>query len=153
MSDAGDPTCWLHLACPDCGGIHTAHEPCQVAEPRRAVHVDAPGHGSRGIAATELNATVVVLDADGALGRATVDRDIAFTVVAGSGTLTTWSSVDGGAVEAELALAPGTVAIVPAGMQRAIRAGATGLTWSSVHRRRDGLGIGGAAHTAILPAR
>jgi hypothetical protein len=44
------------------------------------------------------------------------------------------------------ALSESTVAMVPAGARRAIRAGGTGLAYLSIHRRRGPLGVrsGGA---------
>ncbi|MBO0848378.1 MAG: hypothetical protein J2P20_02865, partial [Pseudonocardia sp.] len=62
------------------------------------------------------------------------DLDVLLVVVGGSGTLTT---------EAEpLALAPGTLAWLPHGSTRGLAAGADGLTYLTVHRRRPGMGIG-----------
>lgn len=62
------------------------------------------------------------------------DLDVLLVIVGGGGTLTT---------EAEpLALAPGTLAWLPHGSTRSLTAGAEGLTYLTVHRRRPGMRIG-----------
>ena len=61
-------------------------------------------------------------------------EDVLWHVVAGSGTLVT----DAG----EVPLSPGAVVWLPRGSRRAVTAGAEGLRYLSVHRRKDGMQIG-----------
>ena len=65
------------------------------------------------------------------------ELDVAYVVVAGSGTLV----VDGSASE----LRTGQAVVVPRGANRGFRAGPGGIRYLSVHRRRGGLRIGRVA--------
>lgn len=62
------------------------------------------------------------------------DLDVLLVVVGGGGTL--------GTEDEPLALAPGTLAWLPRGSTRSLTAGADGLTYLTVHRRRPGMRIG-----------
>jgi len=135
MDSAGEPACWSHLLCERCGGIHGADERCQSEGAATISLVQAPAIGSRGTASAELNATVIVLTAGATVDRARIDRDVALTIISGSGTLSVWrEGVPTSPVE--LPLAPGLVVLLHADDHRAMRADAAGLAWSSVHRAR-----------------
>lgn len=60
--------------------------------------------------------------------------DVLVVVRSGGGRLT----VDGTAHE----LTPSTVALVPVGTRRSVAAGPDGISYLSIHRRREGLTIG-----------
>lgn len=137
MNDFDDSMCWMHLVCEQCGGIHDSDEPCQTSDRAIVPEVHAPTRGSRGLAFGQLNATMVVLAPDAALPPASVDRDVALTVVAGSGVLSVGLQDDEDAPATQVELRPGSIAILPTGCRRIITAGDDGLTWSSVHRRRE----------------
>lgn len=84
---------------------------------------------------SDLNANVVHLDAGHAIDdHVNGEVDVLVVVLAGSGTAT----VDG----EPLPLAVHVVAHLPKGSRRRIDAGADGLRYLTVHRRRGPLGIG-----------
>lgn len=88
-------------------------------------------------ASDDLNANLVHLDAHHAVGQHVNDAvDVLVVVLEGEGEVV----VDGD----HHRVGPTVVAHVPRGTQRAIRAGAGGLTYLTVHRRRGGLTIGSA---------
>lgn len=62
------------------------------------------------------------------------EEDVLWHVVAGSGTLATEAG--------EVSLSPGAVVWLPRRSSRAVTAGADGLRYLSVHRRKSGLQIG-----------
>lgn len=135
MSDSGgDPACWSHLTCPTCGRVHEPGGGCDDhATPVADVQVVGPlDRGSAGVASTQLNATCVVLRPAQSLPPAQLDRDVAFVVTSGSGSMTI--GTDPGQ---QLDLVPGRTVVVPAGSRRVIVAGDDGLAWTTVHRRRE----------------
>lgn len=83
----------------------------------------------------------MTLEPDGALADAAIDRDVAWTVVCGSGTLVLAVPPDD-ASRHQLKLEPGMLVVLPAGSRRELVAGASGITWSSVHRRRGPIELG-----------
>lgn len=82
----------------------------------------------------DLDANLVVLHGGGSIGEH-VNRDVDVLVVIRTGSLTL--TVDGEAV----ALAAGSLALVPSGRLRSILAGDAGVEYLSIHRRRSGLRI------------
>lgn len=85
-----------------------------------------------GAASEELNATVLAWPPGGGTPEhVNVERDVAVVVVAGSLELT----LDG----AEQTLRAGEAAIVPKGVRRTLTAGADGVRYATVHRKRAGL--------------
>ena len=82
----------------------------------------------------QLDANLVRLPPNEGVGRhAEPDLDVLLIVVAGAGTMT--SEVG------ELALSEGTVTWMPRGSARSLAAGAEGLCYVTVHRRRPGMQI------------
>jgi quercetin dioxygenase-like cupin family protein len=82
----------------------------------------------------QLDANVVHLPAGGRVGtHAEPDLDVLLLVVAGDGTMDT--------VEGPMALAGGALCWLPHGSTRSVSAGAGGLTYVTVHRRRPGMQI------------
>lgn len=102
--------------------------------------VDADHTGESGVVWTlegvvDLNANKVVLAADATIGgHVNQEVDVLLYVLSGGGQLVV--------SDATHHLAPGTLALVPKGTHRAVHAGATGLTYLSIHRRRGPLTIG-----------
>jgi quercetin dioxygenase-like cupin family protein len=86
-----------------------------------------------GAASEDLNATKLVWPAGERVAEHVADRDVAYVVVTGSATLT----VDGTLHE----LSAGEALIVEKGTRRALVAGAAGVEYVTVHRRREGLQI------------
>lgn len=87
-----------------------------------------------GIASTDLNATLLVWPAGHEVVEHTnAERDVLLVILAGGGV----AVVDGG----EHALAPGRALLIGQGRSRVIRAGAEGVRYLSVHRRRGPLQI------------
>ena len=83
----------------------------------------------------DLDANLVHLGPDGVIGAHVNDEvDVLLSIVAGRGELT----VDGTSHE----LRRDILAVVPKGSRRQVLAGAEGLTYLSIHRRRGPLGIG-----------
>ena len=82
----------------------------------------------------DLDANVVHLDPNGAIGRhVNDDVDVLIVVWMGAGRL------DAGEIAVDLH--PGTVVQVAHGAVRSLHAGPKGLTYLSIHRRREGLTI------------
>jgi quercetin dioxygenase-like cupin family protein len=89
-----------------------------------------------GMASAELNATLLAWPPGHALvEQSASDLDVLLVVLKGGGTAT----VDG----REHELAPGSALLVERGQIRAIHAGADGLRYLSVHRRRGPLQVAG----------
>ena len=86
-----------------------------------------------GAASEELNATKLVWPAGEQISEHIADRDVVYVVVEGAVTLT----VDGDPNE----LSAGDVRIVEQGARRSLLAGAEGVEYVTVHRRREGLQI------------
>ena len=84
---------------------------------------------------SELNANLVLLEGGHAIARhANTEVDVLMIVLRGTGVLT--------AAHGDRDLAPNVVAHIPIGAQRTVRAGADGLAYLSVHRRRGALSMG-----------
>ncbi|WP_435130739.1 hypothetical protein [Actinacidiphila sp. bgisy144] len=83
----------------------------------------------------QLDANLVRLPPDARVeARTEGDLDVLLAVVAGGGTL-------GGAPDPQ-PLAPGSLVWLPHGAARSLAAGAAGLSYLTVHRRRPGMKIG-----------
>ena len=83
----------------------------------------------------DLDANLVHLHPDHAIGEhVNGDVDVVMSVTAGSAELV----IDGAAHSIRC----GAFALVPRGTRRSVRAGADGVTYVSIHRRRDPLGVG-----------
>jgi quercetin dioxygenase-like cupin family protein len=94
----------------------------------------------------QLDANLVRLPAGAEVGEHREDElDVLLLVVAGGGTLT-----GGGR---ELPLAAGGLTWLPRTATRSLRAGAEGLAYLTVHRRRPGLSVGGTGRNAPAPGR
>jgi quercetin dioxygenase-like cupin family protein len=82
----------------------------------------------------DLHANLVHLDPDGSMPAHVNDElDVLVVVLAGTGTLVLEGAVHD--------LDPPCAVLVPRGSERAVRAGADGLDYLTVHRRRGPLGI------------
>ncbi len=130
----GEPACWAHF-------IDELDGP-DDSDRRGLDAVDLAGLDESGASGAvwslphggDLDANAVWLRAgDGIDEHVNDDVDVLVVVWRGGGDLTADGLVT--------ALRPGVVAQVPRGARRGIRAGADGLTYLSVHRRRDGLTI------------
>ncbi|OKK16314.1 hypothetical protein AMK16_24890 [Streptomyces sp. CB00455] len=89
--------------------------------------------------ARDLDANLVRLGPWAAIGEHTETvLGVLLVVVSGSGELRTRDSAH--------PLAPGSVAWLPVGTTRSVRAGAEGLTYTTAHRRRPPLAIPTAPH-------
>jgi quercetin dioxygenase-like cupin family protein len=87
-----------------------------------------------GLASEDLNATLLSWPAgDGVAEHVNDDRDVLVVVIAGAGVV----SVDG----REQRLQAGHALLIPKGTRRGIRAGANGMRYLSVHRRRGQLQV------------
>jgi uncharacterized cupin superfamily protein len=97
-----------------------------------------PGTGPLwGLASSDLNATLLAWPPGHELVEDTnSELDVLLIVLEGGGV----ARVD----EHEHALGPGNALLVEKGSSRAIRAGANGLRYVSVHRRREPLQVAGA---------
>jgi quercetin dioxygenase-like cupin family protein len=94
-----------------------------------------------GLASSDLNATLLSWPPDHELAEhANTELDVLVIVLEGSGVAT----VDEQAHE----LVPGTALLVEKGSSRAIRAGADGLRYLSVHKRRGPLQIAAGPGTS-----
>ena len=83
----------------------------------------------------QLDANLVHLPAGERIGtHAEPDLDLLLVVVTGTGTLTT--------EDGALPLASGSLAWLAHGQARAVEAGPEGLSYLTVHRRREGMRIG-----------
>ena len=133
MADDGDlggePACWAHLV-----------DDIDRIEGRQGIDLaDLSDSGSSGAVWSlrhggDLDANVVWLRPDDGIDEhVNDDVDVLVVVWSGQGRLTT----DGRSVP----LRPGIVAHIERGARRGVVAGAGGLTYLSVHRRRDGLSI------------
>ena len=100
-----------------------------------------------GLASSDLNATLLVWPAGHEVAEhLNTELDVLLVVLEGAGA----AVVD----EREHALSPGHVLLIPKGARRAIRAGAAGIRYLSVHRRRGPLQIEGVlarAHSRSQP--
>lgn len=82
-----------------------------------------------------LDANVIAVPPNGSIDlHVGPEEDVLWHVVAGSGTLATATG--------DVALAPGAIVWLPRRATRAVTAGAEGLRYLSVHRRKSGLQIG-----------
>jgi mannose-6-phosphate isomerase-like protein (cupin superfamily) len=82
----------------------------------------------------DLNVNLVHLEPGSSIGtHCNHDVDVVLIVVEGSGKV----RCDG----LDQALADKVLAVIPKGVERSIRAGPDGLSYLTVHRRRDSLGI------------
>jgi mannose-6-phosphate isomerase-like protein (cupin superfamily) len=107
-----------------------------VAEPIDLLAGDAEGP-IWGTATEDLNATLLVWPPGHEVAEHVNDeRDVLLVVVAGAALVT----VDGG----DVAVGAGHALLVEKGRSRAIRAGAEGVRYLSVHRRRGPLQVEGA---------
>jgi quercetin dioxygenase-like cupin family protein len=142
----GDAPCWAHLLdddevtadepqCPghDDGGLRamvaaTVADLGSTETSGRSGVVWSLPHGG------DLDANLVHLEPGGVIdAHVNTEVDVVVSVVAGRGQLT----IDGTAHQ----LCGDVLALVPKGVRREIRAGADGITYLSVHRRREALGI------------
>ena len=83
----------------------------------------------------DLDANLVHLDAGGVIGaHVNSEVDVAMSVMSGNGTLI----VD----EINHDLSVDVFALIPRGVRREVRAGSEGITYLSIHRRRNPLTIG-----------
>jgi len=139
MNDDGDlggePACWAHLV--DQWDVDTVDEPdadplgvdlAGLSESGRSGAIWSLRHGG------DLDANVVWLRPDDTIDEhVNDDVDVLLVVWSGEGELTS----DGRSV----ALRPGVVVQIERGARRRVVAGTDGVTYLSVHRRRDGLTI------------
>lgn len=129
----GEPACWAHLA----DELDT-----RPGTTDRTAHVDITQLGGKGRGAIwslphdgDLDANVVRLDAGQAIGEHINHEVDVFVVV--------WDGTGGIRIDDRpVGLRPGVALLVPKGTTRAIRAGADGVTYLTVHRRRGPLAIG-----------
>ena len=137
MSDdlGGEPACWSHLM--DDLDTRDTDQPGQppVTVDLTRVGTDASGaiwslpHGG------DLDANLVHLRPGEDVGDHVNDQvDVLVVAWDGTGDLT----VDGRVMP----IRRGTTVLIPSGSRRAIRAGTDGVTYLTVHRRRDPLTIG-----------
>lgn len=106
------------------GAFIHAHE-YQLGDRSLARIAWAPG-------STDLHVNLVVLHPGEVVGaHVNATLDVLITCLAGEGEL----RVD----DACVALAPGTIALVPAGAKRGVVAGNTGLRYTTCHRKRGGI--------------
>jgi quercetin dioxygenase-like cupin family protein len=83
----------------------------------------------------DLDANLVHLDAGGVIGaHVNSEVDVAMSVMSGNGTLI----VEG--INHDLSV--DVFALIPRGVRREVRAGSEGITYLSIHRRRNPLTIG-----------
>jgi hypothetical protein len=95
--------------------------------------------GANGLALGRLNATNVMLAPDAHMQAATLDRDVAYVAIDGSGSLLFQDDSD---EQITLELVGGTTIALAAGTQRELVAGPRGLQFTTVHLRRDQLDVG-----------
>lgn len=135
-------------ASPELGELLEAHvrleerelfELLQEVVPGERLDALAPGGAARGgpvwgTASEELNATILEWPPGaGPPEHVNEGRDVALVVLAGSGRL----ELDGEPRE----LGAGEVVVLPKGARRRIEAGAGGIRYATVHRRRGGLEV------------
>jgi mannose-6-phosphate isomerase-like protein (cupin superfamily) len=130
--EGGDPACWAHLfdgagvAAEDGGGVVVDLGTLDTSGPS-GVAWSLP-HGG------DLDANLVrMAPGDGVGGHVNDEVDALLFVQSGRGVL----AIDG--IEHELRA--DVVALVPKGAHRSVRAGETGLTYLSIHRRRGPLAV------------
>ena len=126
---AGEPACWAHLV-----------DDMDVVEGRRGIDLTGVSEaGSSGAIWSlrhggDLDANVVWLRPDDTIDEhVNDDVDVLVVVWGGDGRLTS----DGSSVP----LRPGVVVHIERGARRSVVAGSDGVTYLSVHRRRDGPSI------------
>jgi quercetin dioxygenase-like cupin family protein len=132
----GEPACWSHLMDDlDTREADPPGRPPPVTVDLTRVDTDGSGaiwslpHGG------DLDANLVHLRPHEEVGDHVNDQvDVLVVVWDGSGELT----VDGRGIP----IRRGTTVLIPRGSRRAVRAGADGATYLTVHRRRDRLTIG-----------
>lgn len=134
----GEPPCWAHLFDGDLDETPTNPE-CAGLSAGPVVDLGAVPVGSGGAIWSlphggDLDANLIRLDPVAGIGaHVNNDVDVLVFVQSGTGELT----VDGRTE----ALGADHLALIPKGSLRSIAAGAAGLTYLSVHRRRSPLGI------------
>jgi mannose-6-phosphate isomerase-like protein (cupin superfamily) len=125
----GDPACWAHLLAEDEGFV--------VADLAGILSASGDGVHWTLAASSDLNVNLVRLEGGHEIAEhTTTDVDVLLVVLAGRGLVHVGPTT--------VALAPDRVAHIPKGATRSIRAGAAGLTYLTVHRRRGGLAVGRA---------
>jgi quercetin dioxygenase-like cupin family protein len=131
----GDPPCWAHLFDDDAtrtgsfdvGQVVAVDLGTADTSGRSGVVWSLP-HGG------DLDVNLVHLQPDDSIGAHVNDEvDVVMTVIAGRGRV----SIDGTSHE----LRSEVLVAVPKGSRREIFAGADGITYLSIHRRRQPLGI------------
>lgn len=108
-----------------------------VADLGTALTTPATGDGVQWAldSSADLHANLVRLGPGGSIGgHVNQEVDVLIVVISGSGTL----RIDG----SDAALAADVVAHVPKDTRRAVTAGAEGVAYLTVHRRRGGIGLG-----------
>ena len=133
----GEPACWAHFVDELDGGTEARDLDADDLDAVDLGDVDESG-GSGAVWSLphggDLDANAVWLRPGDVIDEhINGEVDVLVVVWSGAGELT----VDGG----DVPLRPGVVVQVPKGARRGIRSGSDGLTYLSVHRRRDGLSI------------
>lgn len=125
VEEGGDPACWSELF--------------ERGEPTVVDLGTVDADGADGVAWTltaeaDLNANLVHLEPGSAIETHTNhELDVLLVVTEGEGRLTVEANPHN--------LTAGTLAHIPKGTSRRIEAGAGGLTYLSIHRRRGSLGL------------
>lgn len=121
--EGGDPACWAHLFEEASPAVAVDLQP-MLAASGDGVHWTLPGEG-------DLNANLVRLEPGHSVGEHVNDEvDVLVVVLAGGGV----AVVDGEALELERHRA----VLLPVRASRSIEAGADGIAYLTVHRRRSG---------------
>lgn len=124
-AEGGDPACWAHLL--DEEAVVVADLGPLLAASGDGVHWTLEPDG-------DLNANLVRLDPGRSIDEHGNDEvDVLLVVLAGTGHLLVGTQT--------VALAAHVLTLVPKGERRSIHAGADGLSYLTVHRRRGGLAI------------
>lgn len=132
----GDPPCWAHL-------VNDDPTPWGSGDVGRVVAVDLGATDTRGRSGVvwslphggDLDVNLVHLRPNDSIGaHVNNDVDVAIAVFAGRGQV----SINGTSHD----LRSEVLVVVPKGARREIRAGADGITYLSIHRQRQPLGIG-----------
>src|SRR5688500_17903202 len=89
-----------------------------------------------GLASSDLNATLLAWPAGHSLVEHTTELDVLLIVLGGDGVVTTERRAH--------TISAGSAMLIEKGRARAIRAGAAGIRYLTVHRRRGPLQIAGA---------
>ena len=125
LDEGGDPACWSHLF--DDEGALVADLRARLNEPGDGVHWTLEPD-------SEMNVNLVRLDPGHLMAEhVNDDVDVLVVVLAGGGHIVLGTRT--------VPLHPNGVAHVPKGLRRSIEAGPDGLTYLTVHRRREGLTI------------